>query len=74
MCQIIFKNNSELRALEKLELSLDFESVDGAEIPEIAPKDEIDPALKKIAEDRAKAVAMPSDIREKLAQLRKGIL
>ena len=33
-CQIIFKNNSELRALEKLESSLDFESVDGVEIPE----------------------------------------
>ena len=47
---------------------------DGAEIPEVQPKNDIDPALKKIAEDRAKAVAMPSDIREKLAQLRKGVL
>ena len=33
-CQIIFKNNSELRALEKLESSLDFESVDDVAIPE----------------------------------------
>ena len=46
---------------------------DGAEIPEIAPKDEIDPALRKIEEDRKRAVSMPSDIREKLAQLRRGI-
>ena len=47
---------------------------DGAEIPDVQHKNDIDPALKKIAEDRARAVAMPSDIREKLAQLRKGVL
>ena len=33
-CQIIFRNNSELRALEKLESSLDFECVDDVVIPE----------------------------------------
>lgn len=47
---------------------------DGAEVPDIKPVDKIDPALQKIAQDRARAVAMPDDVREKLAQLRRGIL
>ena len=47
---------------------------DGAEVPESVQKDEIDPALRKIEQDRQKAVAMPDEIRQKLAQLRKGIV
>ena len=46
---------------------------DGAEIPETQPQNQIDPALQKIAEDRAKAVAMPDDVRKKLEQLRMGL-
>lgn len=49
---------------------------DGAEIPEtfVANKQEvkqIDPALQKIAQDRAKAAPMPDHIRERLQQIRK---
>ena len=44
---------------------------DGAEIPDVKSTNGIDPALAKIEADRAKAVAMPAEIREKLAQLRK---
>ena len=47
---------------------------DGAEIPEtfVANKlKQIDPALQKIAADKAKAVPMPDHIREKLAQIRR---
>jgi hypothetical protein len=49
---------------------------DGAEIPEgftaNKPASEyIDPALQKIAADRAKAAPMPDHIREKLAQIRR---
>jgi hypothetical protein len=46
---------------------------DGAEVPEMAPKTEVDPALLKIQKDRAKAVAMPDEVRRKLAELRKGV-
>jgi hypothetical protein len=46
---------------------------DGAEVPEMASKTEVDPALIKIEKDRAKAVAMPEDVRRKLAELRKGV-
>lgn len=47
---------------------------DGAEIPDsfVADKSvKIDPALQKIAEDRAKAVPMPDHIREKFQQIRR---
>jgi hypothetical protein len=49
---------------------------DGAEIPEgftaNKPASEyVDPALQKIAADRAKAAPMPDHIREKLAQIRR---
>ena len=44
---------------------------DGAEVPEIKPKEAIDPALAKIEADRKKAVPIPEHIRAKLAQLRK---
>ena len=44
---------------------------DGAEVPEIKPKETIDPALAKIEADRKKAVPIPEHIRAKLAQLRK---
>lgn len=49
---------------------------DGAEIPEgfVANKpasEYVDPALQKIAADRAKAAPMPDHIRERLAQLRR---
>lgn len=47
---------------------------DGAEIPEsfgIPIAQQIDPALVKIHQDRAKAVAMPEEIRKKLQELRK---
>lgn len=44
---------------------------DGAEVPEMATKQEIDPALVKIQEDWKKAAPMPDHIREKLAKLRK---
>mgnify|MGYP003343602264 CR=1 FL=1 len=47
---------------------------DGAEVPESVQKDVVDPALRKIEQDRQKAVAMPDEIRQKLAQLRKGIV
>jgi len=49
---------------------------DGAEIEiEVieAPKAFIDPALKKIMDDRAKAVAPSDEIRQRLAALRKGV-
>lgn len=45
---------------------------DGAEIPEIAPKTEKDPALMKIEQDWKKAAPMPDSVRQRLAQLRKG--
>ena len=44
---------------------------DGADIPELKPKDAIDPALAKIEADRKKAVPIPEHIRAKLAELRK---
>jgi hypothetical protein len=44
---------------------------DGAEVPEIKPKEAIDPALAKIEADRKKAVPIPEHIRAKLAELRK---
>jgi hypothetical protein len=49
---------------------------DGAEIPDnfVANKpvsQQIDPALQKIAADRAKAAPMPNHIRERLAQIRR---
>jgi hypothetical protein len=48
---------------------------DGAEIPETfvpnKPVQQIDPALQKIAADRAKAAPMPDHIRERLAQIRR---
>lgn len=47
---------------------------DGAEVPDLKPQNQIDPALQKIVDDRAKAVAMPADIREKLKQLKRGML
>jgi hypothetical protein len=45
---------------------------DGAEIPEIAPKTEKDPALMKIEQDWKKAAPMPESVRLRLAELRKG--
>ncbi len=47
---------------------------DGAEIPETfqaKAENMIDPALKKIEQDRQKAVPMPDHIRERLAQIRR---
>ena len=44
---------------------------DGAEVPEIKPKETIDPALAKIEADRKKAVPIPEHIRARLAELRK---
>lgn len=49
---------------------------DGAEIPEgfvihQSEASKVDPALAKIAQDRAKAAPMPDHIREKLQQLRR---
>ena len=49
---------------------------DGAEIPETFTANkpvsqQIDPALQKIAADRAKASPMPDHIRERLAQIRR---
>jgi hypothetical protein len=44
---------------------------DGAEVPEIKPKEAIDPALAKIEADRKKAVPIPEHIRARLAELRK---
>lgn len=44
---------------------------DGAEIPEIKPKETIDPALVKIEADRKKAAPMPDHIRARFSQLRK---
>ena len=43
---------------------------DGAEVPEMQSKSQIDPALAKLEQDRQKAVSMPDHIREKLAALR----
>ena len=43
---------------------------DGAEVPEIKPKQEIDPALAKIEQDWKKAAPMPENIRQKLAAMR----
>ena len=47
---------------------------DGAEVPEMAIKTEVDPALLKIEKDRQKAVAMPEDVRRKIAELRKQVV
>jgi hypothetical protein len=49
---------------------------DGAEIPETFTANkpvsqQIDPALQKIAADRAKAAPMPDHSRERLAQIRR---
>lgn len=46
---------------------------DGAEIPEIKPKETIDPALAKIEADRKKAAPMPEHIRQKIKQIRGNI-
>jgi hypothetical protein len=43
---------------------------DGAEVPELAQKAEIDPNLAKLIDDQKKAVPMPEHIRQKLAQIR----
>jgi hypothetical protein len=43
---------------------------DGAEVPEMQLKPQIDPAIAKLEQDRQKAVPMPDHIREKLAALR----
>ena len=46
---------------------------DGAEIPEEKPATEyIDPALRKIEEDRKKAVPIPPEIKAKMEALRRG--
>lgn len=46
---------------------------DGAEIPEEKPATEyIDPALRKIDEDRKKAVPIPPEIKAKMEALRRG--
>jgi acyl-CoA thioesterase FadM len=47
---------------------------DGAEIPEIVTESRIDPALVKIEQDSKRAIAMPDDVRAKLAALRKGMM
>jgi hypothetical protein len=44
---------------------------DGADIPDVKPKDLIDPALAKIEADSKKAAPMPEHIRARLAELRK---
>ena len=44
---------------------------DGAEVPEMAFKPLVDPALAKIKADIAKASPMPDHIKERLAQLRR---
>ena len=44
---------------------------DGAEVPEMASKPALDPALAKIKADIAKAAPMPDHIKERLAQLRR---
>ena len=46
---------------------------DGAEVPEIKPKEAIDPALAKIEADRKKAVPIPEHIRQKMAQMKGGV-
>lgn len=46
---------------------------DGADIPEIKPKNAIDPALAKIEADRKKAVPIPEHIRQKMAQMKGGV-
>ena len=43
---------------------------DGAEVPEMPSKDQIDPALKKAIDDSKNAAPMPDYIRERLNQLR----
>ena len=43
---------------------------DGAEVPEIAPKEVIDPFFKKYEEDKKKAVPMPEDVKRRLQELR----
>jgi hypothetical protein len=43
---------------------------DGAEIPEIKPPTARDDTLIKLDESRKRAVPMPDDVRERLAQLR----
>lgn len=49
---------------------------DGAEVPEMTVNVNVtfkDPALEKLDADRQKAVPMPSDVAEKLRELRKSI-
>jgi len=48
---------------------------DGAEIPDDfdKPKQEKDPVLTKLEQDRANAVPMPDEIRQKIAQIRAGL-
>lgn len=43
---------------------------DGAEVPEMGSKPQIDPAIAKLEKDRQNAVPMPEHIREKLAAIR----
>ena len=43
---------------------------DGAEIPDVKPKEEVDPALRKAKDDLKNAVPMPENVRLRLAQLR----
>lgn len=43
---------------------------DGAEVPDMPTKPEIDPAVAKLERDRQNAVPMPEHIRAKLAELR----
>ena len=43
---------------------------DGAEVPEMPNKNQIDPALKKAIEDSKNAAPMPDHIRERLKELR----
>ncbi len=44
---------------------------DGAEVPEIKPKQEKDETLMKLEESRKQAVPMPDDVRQRLAELRR---
>ena len=46
---------------------------DGAEVPEVAPKEAVDPFFKKYEEDKKKAVPMPEDVKRKLLELRRGV-
>jgi hypothetical protein len=43
---------------------------DGAEVPEMPTKPQVDPTLLKLEKDRQNAIPMPEHIRAKLAELR----